>query len=358
MAKDTSFNSVLSSLTSEQRMRLASGEDPREVLGVPAPAEPVTPAPVAPVVTPPEPAAPTLETPAPEETPAEPETPAPEEPTTPEPEDKTPDRFRFKSEEDRTVALLAKTLGVSLVEAARRYEGMKKPVGQSAPAEVPEVDDAPPAYVPPPEIARLDADAATLDATIKTLTEQRAKALEEFDNQKIIELGDKITEARMEKSRLENRRDTLIMTHESAHQSAYKRTAEESRDAVYAKYPDLKNTDGVNRLAFDAYVARVQADPKRSKILENPRWPEKLAEEFASKVGLKPTGAATPPPAPPAKPKPTVKPTTVPVPGAKLINGADGSHPSPSSPQLTEQSALTSLGTLSAKQRLELVDKY
>ena len=44
-----------------------------------------------------------------------------------EPDTKLPDRFRFKSDEDRAVAALAKAEGISLVEAAGRYSTLKAP---------------------------------------------------------------------------------------------------------------------------------------------------------------------------------------------------------------------------------------
>lgn len=356
-------------------MRLATGDDPKAVFDIketPAPEATATPADETkadetPAETPAEEPEATPEAEETEESDTE-DTPEPEAAETPEKgkEKAGPDRFRFKSEEDRAVALLSKTLGVSLVEAAKRFEAMKgtKPAAAETPAEPEAETIAPPEA--PPELAEIDQQVTALDTRIKDLTALRAKAVEEFDNAKILELSDQLSDAKLEKASLKTRRESLQRESTSAHENAWRSAAEKSRDAAFAEFPVLADAESEKRLAFDAYVQRVRQDPKRAAVFNSPSWPLRLAREYDQKNGLKtaaaaatpaatkPLSKATTPPAtkPAAAPKP--KPALVQVPGAKLLNGADGTNPSASRPPLSETDALANLAKLSASERLRV----
>lgn len=347
---------VLSQLsaTPDQLRQLATGADPRKVFDVKEP----TPAPVAeetPAAE--EPEATTTEEETVEETTTEEEAPAPEAEAAKPGKKAEPSRFRFATEEDRTVALLAKTLNVSLVEAAKRYETMKTGNAPAAstpatPAAEAETFAPPPA---PPELADIDQQVTIIEDRIKTLNGLRAKAMEEFDNAKIIDLSDQIADAKLDKATLAHRKESISRQVASTHENAYKSAAEKSRDAAYVEFPSLADAKSKDRRAFNAYVAEVQADPARANTFNSPSWPLKLAREFDAEVGLTKATPGKPatPAVKPAAPKP--KATIQQVPGAKLNNGADGTNPSASRPPMTEAQAFEDLSKLSASERLKLV---
>ena len=257
-----------------------------------------------------------------------------------------PNRFRFKDEEDRAIAQLAKAKGVSLREAARLYESMPAPADKpkgGKPAET--------AGEPPAEIAAIEEQIEQLGATLKELGTRRASAAEEFDQAKRDEIQDQIDAVRGQITELKFDRKLVQRDHESR----YRRTAEASRDAVFEKFEALARPKSLERRAFDAFVHDVRADQKRAGIFDDPRWPEKLADEFAAEVGLEPAqGKGTPAQegkkAPPAKAAP--KPAAIQqVPGAKLLDGADGSTPSASRPKLTMEQAKARLRQMSKEER-------
>jgi hypothetical protein len=78
----------------------------------------------------------------------------------------------------------------------------------------------------------------------------------------------------------------------------------ESRDRVYDRFPDLKDKNSVLRKQFDDYVSQAQSDPDYAAVFDSPRWPELLANEFASMaVPAQPETAQAPAPAPAPQPQ-------------------------------------------------------
>lgn len=339
---------VLSTLTPEQRDRVLEGEDIRTVTGLEPTPTPPTPEP--------EPAP----APGPEPTPAAPEpapTPEPPEPGEPEtlPEELRP---RFKNQEDIAIALLAKTKGITLLEAADFYRGTKPPVPDPAkPAEPP---------APPPEVATIDAERIAIADRIKALKTQRTQAREEVDYTKADELSDEIAEATARLGKLETHRDIILSDHETSQAQRFSDEVGRSAGRVYAKFPVLSAATNLERMAFDNYVDRAMSNPQRAALFQSPAWPEVLADEFARVAKLTPNGKAAPAGSPPASPTapstrstaPTPKPAVVQTPpNARLTTGPDGSLPSTPRPSITPTDAISTLGTLSPQDRRELADK-
>ena len=269
----------------------------------------------------------------------------------------------FKDSVDQAVALLAKTKGISLIEAAQLYQGQNNtapapaaPTAPAAPAE-PAVDTG---------LAEYDTQISSLTDRIKKLAEDRAKARDDVDNEKADKISDDIADAKAELRILENEKKGYVRTREQAAVQTAQQQVSLSRDRALAQYPDLQAEGSLPRLALDAYVHQALRDPARAGLFNDHSWPEKITAEFAQKHGLKKAGSAASTPAPAATPAPAPVPATTPtpspaallrnaprqVPGAKLVSSADGSHPSPALPTVEDFKA--ALPQMPAAKRREL----
>jgi len=318
---------VLGALNAEERRQYVSGKKFSEIVAArpasknvvpatpaaPAPSRPAPPAAADPSAPPAAPAAPDDVVPAPEDAP-----------------DEAPDRFRFKNAEDKAIAFLAKTKGISIREATKLFEGPT--AAPSAPA-APETPAAPTIDA---ELADYDAQIAKLDERVKKLTTDRLRAREDMDTDKGDALSDEIAEARTNAVLLKNERQGFVRNREhTAAQNAQQQIIS-SRDRAIAQYPDLQVEGSMPQLALREYVNGALADSARAAEFKDPSWPEKITHEFAQKHGLKKAGnvASTPAPAPAPTPASTPQPQALlrsqpkQVPGARLVTSADGSQPS------------------------------
>jgi hypothetical protein len=355
-------------LTPHERRELVTGKKSfKDIIAarpVKAPAAPSAPAAAAaPAAAPAEPAAA-----APAAAPAptvEPTAAAPQDPQgDPNADDgKTPDRFRFKDPVDATIALIAKTKGVSLIEATRIYQAENG----TAPAAATPTPATPAAPAADPTVEKYDADVKALETRIKALSEERKKAREDVEMEKADSLSDEIAELKSSKILLENERQGYVRNREQAVVHNVQQQVTASKDRAVADYAELATEGSMHRLALDAYVARAIEDPKRAATFADPNWPEKLTAEFAAQYGLKKKGAAPAAPAAPATPParaatpttppaPTLRPKVQQVPGAKLNTGSDGVQPSAPS-AATFEDLRAALPRMTPAQRRELATR-
>lgn len=358
----------MATLTSAERRELAIGgktlaqiaaNRPVKTASPTAPAKTVEPAAAAPAA---EPAAPAAADPA---APAEPAAAAPAaDPAAPagDPEDaKSPDRFRFKDPEDQAIALLAKTKGISLSAASKLYHGdtAAAPAAPVAPAE-----DS--------DLKNYDTEIAAKEAAIAQFAKDRKQAREDVDNDKADSLSDQIAAATSELGLLKNARAGHVRNREAVTQRTVVDQVTASRDRLFADYTELATEGSLHRLALDTFVNKALADPKRAKLFDDPAWPEKLGDEFATAHGLKKKSAAAPaalaapapgtPAAPTAKPAPTpsLRPAVRQVtsaPGAKLVTTSDAGNPSPAATPLSPAEMRAAISRMPPEQRRRLALK-
>ncbi len=275
---------------------------------------------------------------------------------TPEEEAKEPDRFRFKNPEDRAIALLAKTKGISLTAAAKLYAGDAPPAAGAGPA-------AAPAPAVDADLAFYDGQLGGLEAQVKKLSDERKQAREDVDNEKGDTLSDSIAELKTQIGLLKNERQGHIRNREQAVTQSFEQQATASRDRLLTEHTELASEGSLHRMAFDSFVSKSFADPKRASLFSDPSWPEKLGAEFAQAHGMK-KGATAPAAAPtpgfvPAKPTTTppaalLRSKAVQVPGAKGLSSADGVNPSAAGAP-TRAELMAALPNMSAEQRKALI---
>lgn len=289
------------------------------------------------------------------ETPADPEATATPAPTDDSPEsgDQAGDkdsvkRFRFSSEEDKTIAALAKSKGISLREAARLYEGSPNGGSQEQRTDTPTAKQEPAASAPEADanVEAYEQQITEAQAEIDRLVAERDAASEDLDSKKANALSDQIADKKAELRLLNHEKSGYLKQQQAERQNAQRKNINESRDRAYVKFPVLADEGSLERQALENYTNRALNDPSRAKLFKNPNWPEVIAEEFAAKHGIKaateakaqPAAAATPQPAALPKPAPKQVPATPAGGGAKLLTGADGqTKPSATRPLTRER---------------------
>ena len=196
----------------------------------------------------------------------EPEKPEGEQPPAETESEKPVDRFRFKDAEDRAVAMIAKTKGISLVAAAKLYSGEHEP----APA---------PAAAPEPE-PQHDTVLTELDEKLKLATERRKELAKSLGTEELEEAKDEIEQLRQQKAAVESQQAKAA----AEKQDAFATERSNSIKAAKGQFPS--STDPKSELA-QAIAARIESiakDPARSVLLSDPKAPEVIAAEAAMQL--------------------------------------------------------------------------
>lgn len=205
------------------------------------------------------------------------------------------------SERTRAALTLSHDEQIDYEEAYTRLFGERKEPASEKPAEA-----AP---------AKSEPTAAEIDAQIKDLQAQRKKARASIDDDREVELTDKIEGLIAERQDALSR-DWQRQQTQKETQSTVEQQIDASVGRAEALYPDAAKTGTALHGAITAEIARLQK--AGSALLSDPEWPETVAAKVASRLGIAPKVAA--PKAAAAKPAaaavPVRKATPVPSPGS------------------------------------------
>ena len=172
----------------------------------------------------------------------------------------------------------------------------------------------------PDPIQGIDKQADDIRASILELEGKVEQAAEDLETTQALKLQREIMKQELELQNLTLRKQQMEQANQNQVYQTHRTKAMESRDRVYERFPILQDKQSVYRKQFDDYVANAQADPDYAAVFDSPKWPELLANEFAS---------MTPPPAP-AQPQ-AQQPQAV--------------APQPQAPQMGTQAKVLTTGT-------------
>lgn len=199
------------------------------------------------------------------------------------------DRFRFKRDEDRAIAQLAKARDISLADAARIY-GQMFPAESTVPTPTPQV-------VTSPAVQALEETVATIGARLEELG-----SLEGLWNPEIAKLTRDYAKAEAALAVAQSRAEDIAVSSQS-----FEAQRAQVFDHTVQMFPDMANRDSVQYLLATQLAERAQnpssPDYEAGTQLDAPRY---FAEKAAKLLG-KPAGK----PAIPVKaavPPETIKP--------------------------------------------------
>lgn len=252
--------------TEETSIENASTEDIRNALGItPETAEPATEA----------------QDQQPEDTSPEPQAEAEaQEPEESEEEKLAKRRIRPRNELDQQVIDLYRSEGFSgsFADASRVIYGQDvQPSSQQSyqPQEQVEASE-------PDPIQGIDKQADDIRATIMELEGKVEKAAEDLETTEALRLQREIMKKELEVQTLTLRKQQMEEAQNQQVYQTHRSKAMESRDRVYERFPALQDKASVYRKQFDDYVSQAQSDPDYAAVFDSPKWPELLANEFAS----------------------------------------------------------------------------
>jgi len=261
--------------TEETSIENASTEDIRNALGItPETAEPATEA----------------QDQQPEDTSPEPQAEAEaQEPEESEEEKLAKRRIRPRNELDQQVIDLYRSEGFSgsFADASRVIYGQDvQPSSQQSyqPQEQVEASQ-------PDPIQGIDKQADDIRATIMELEGKVEQAAEDLETTEALRLQREIMKKELEVQTLTLRKQQMEEAQNQQVYQTHRSKAMESRDRVYERFPVLQDKASVYRKQFDDYVSQAQSDPDYAAVFDSPKWPELLANEFAS---VSPAPAAQP----------------------------------------------------------------
>lgn len=227
-------------------------------------------------------------------------------------------RIRPRNELDQQVIDLYRSEGFngSFADASRVIYGQET----TAPAQnLTPTQDQVEANEPDP-ITGIDKQSDDIRASILELEGKVEKAAEDLETTEALRLQREIMKQELQLQNLTLRKEQMEQAREQEAYQSHRTRAMESRDRVYDRYPALADKQSVYRKQFDDYVANAQSDPDYAAVFNSPKWPELLANEFASLV-----------PAPQEAPAPAPQPQAV--------------APQPQAPQMGTQAKVLTTGT-------------
>jgi hypothetical protein len=189
-------------------------------------------------------------------------------------------RIRPRNELDQQVIDLYRSEGFSgsFADASRVIYGQDvQPSSQTTyqPQEQVEASE-------PDPIQGIDKQADDIRATIMELEGKVEKAAEDLETTEALRLQREIMKKELEVQTLTLRKQQMEEAQSQQVYQTHRSKAMESRDRVYERFPALQDKASVYRKQFDDYVSQAQSDPDYAAVFDSPKWPELLANEFAS----------------------------------------------------------------------------
>jgi hypothetical protein len=189
-------------------------------------------------------------------------------------------RIRPRNELDQQVIDLYRSEGFSgsFADASRVIYGQD---AQPAPQPIYQPQEQVEASEPDP-IQGIDKQAEDIQAAITELEGKVEKAAEELETTEALRLQRDIMKKELELQNLSSRKERMEEAQSQQVYQTHRSKAMESRDRVYERFPALQDKASVYRKQFDDYVSQAQSDPDYAAVFDSPKWPELLANEFAS----------------------------------------------------------------------------
>ena len=197
-------------------------------------------------------------------------------------------RIRPRTPEDQQVIDLYRSEGFdgSFSDASRIIYGTEAPTTANYTQPTTEAGPKQPSFT-----EQADTKVASIQQEIVELEAKVNEATENLETGEALALQRQIMKKEMEAQDVRTRKASHQREQQRSEEDAYRHKAVESRDKVYASYPELSEENSVPRRQFDDFVASAQNDPDYAVIFDSPKWPEIMAREFAGVTGL---GAAAP----------------------------------------------------------------
>jgi hypothetical protein len=190
-------------------------------------------------------------------------------------------RIRPRNELDQQVIDLYRSEGFqgSFADASRIIYGQEaqQPAQQSITPNQEQVE-----ATEPDPISGIDKQADDIRASILELEGKVEKAAEELETTEALKLQREIMKQELQLQTITLRKEQMLQEREQVVYQTHRSKAMESRDRVYDRFPDLKDKQSVYRKQFDDYVTQAQSDPDYAAVFDSPKWPEIIANEFAS----------------------------------------------------------------------------
>jgi len=201
----------------------------------------------------------------------------------PEEEQLAKRRIRPRNELDQQVIDLYRSEGFSgsFADASRVIYGQDAQPAQPQISTPQEVEAA-----QPDPVQGIDKQTDDLKASILELEGKVEQAAEDLETTEALRLQREIMRQELQLQNLANRKEQMQAAAQEQVYQTHRSKAMSSRDRVYERFPALQETDSVLRKQFDDYVTQAQSDPDYAAVFDSPKWPELVANEFASLTGL------------------------------------------------------------------------
>jgi hypothetical protein len=199
-----------------------------------------------------------------------------------------------------------------------------------------------------PEVDPYEAHVNELKESVVSLESQIAEATEDMDTAKAIQLQRDLFRKELEMNNLQTQRQIQEDNQVRSAQESQRQRALESRNTAVEKYPELGEKQSVYRKEFDHFISNAEQDPDYAAVFSSPRWPEIMANEFASIKGAVQSQPTVQQPQQPA-------PQQAPVMGNQAKVLTTGQTAKPANQPISKEQVLNNVGSLSNEQLFQML---
>ena len=199
-----------------------------------------------------------------------------------------------------------------------------------------------------PEVDPYEKTVNELKESVVSLESQISEATEDMDTAKAIQLQRDLFRKEMEINNLQTQRQIQEDNQARSAQESQRQRALESRNTAVEKYPELGEKQSVYRKEFDHFISNAEQDPDYAAVFSSPRWPEIMANEFASIKGVVQSQPTVQQPQQPA-------PQQAPVMGNQAKVLTTGQTAKPANQPISKEQVLNNVGSLSNEQLFQML---
>lgn len=186
---------------------------------------------------------------------------------------------------------------------------------------------------------------AGIQGQIQELEQKVATAADDLETTDALKFQREIMKRELELQTAQSRKERYDEAQEQNAYNAHRGRSMESRNKVFERFPVLQDKNSIHRKQFDDFIQHSSRNPDYAAVFESPKWPELMANEFATEYNARQQQAA--PVQRPQQPQQQIPPQAPPQMGTQAKVLTTGTAAQPVHAQPTAQNLVSDMPNIS-----------
>jgi hypothetical protein len=184
---------------------------------------------------------------------------------------------------------------------------------------------------------------AGIQGQIQELEQKVATAADDLETTEALKFQREIMKRELELQTAQSRKERHDEAQDLNAYNAHRGRSMESRNKVFERFPVLQDKNSIHRKQFDDFIQHSSRNPDYATVFESPKWPELMANEFATRYNARQPAQT----APQAQPVMQAPPQVAPQMGTQAKVLTTGTAAQPVHTQPTAQGLLSDMPNIS-----------